>query len=62
MGIMLGPIFMVVIHTLEIAIYVLKPANGGLFYTPLQLQLLKLCIEFKAQQHNQNTSIKHFVA
>ena len=62
MGITLGSIFMVAIHTLEIAIYVLKPANAGLFYTPLQLQLLKLCTELKEQQHNQNTSIKHFVA
>ena len=26
---------MVVSHTLEIAIHVLKSANGGLFYTPL---------------------------
>ena len=32
---MFGSIFMVVNHTLEIAIHILKSANGGLFYTPL---------------------------
>ena len=32
---MFGSIFMVVSHTLKIAIYVLKSANDGLFYTPL---------------------------
>ena len=27
------------------AIYVLKSANGGLFYTPLYLQLFMVCIQ-----------------
>jgi hypothetical protein len=34
-GTVLGSIFMGVSHTLKIAIYVLKSAKSGLFYTPL---------------------------
>ena len=33
----MGPIVMVVSHTLKIAIYVLKSVNGGLFYTLLYI-------------------------